>query len=104
MSYATITVFGQPKRLYRESIMKYMVSTEEKPQNFPIYAVHSDIDSYILFNDNTGNINNEEIQISKTDQNINEGNPDLETLVESKDRNVQEDKSKDNENKTPKQE
>lgn len=33
--------------------MKYMVSSEEKPQNFPIYAVHSDMDSYILFNDDT---------------------------------------------------
>jgi hypothetical protein len=53
MSYATISVFGQPKRLYRETLMKYMVSSEEKPQNFPIYAVHSDIDSYILFNDTT---------------------------------------------------
>ena len=51
MSYATISVFGQPKRLYRETLMKYMVSSEEKPQNFPIYAVHSDIDSFILFND-----------------------------------------------------
>ena len=30
-----------------------MVSSEEKPQNFPIYAVHSDIDSYILFNNST---------------------------------------------------
>lgn len=54
MSYATISVFGQPKRLYRETLMKYMVSSEEKPQNFPIYAVHSDIDSYILFNDSIG--------------------------------------------------
>ena len=53
MSYATISVFGQPKRLYKETLMKYMVSSEEKPQNFPIYAVHSDIDSYILFNDTT---------------------------------------------------
>ena len=53
MSYATISVFGQPKRLYRETLMKYMVSSEEKLQNFPIYAVHSDIDSYILFNDAT---------------------------------------------------
>jgi len=33
MSYATISVFGQPKRLYRETLMKYMVSSEEKPQN-----------------------------------------------------------------------
>ena len=31
--------------------MKYMVSSEEKPQNFPIYSIHSDMDSFILFND-----------------------------------------------------
>ena len=56
MSYATISVFGQPKRLYRETLMKYMVSSEEKPENFPIYAVHSDMDSFILFNDDTSTI------------------------------------------------
>ena len=83
--------------------MKYMVSTAEKPQNFPIYAVHSDIDSYILFNDNTGHTNNEEVQTIKIDQHINEGNPDIETLVGSKDGSVQEDKSSDDETKTLKQ-
>jgi len=51
MSYATIVVFGQPKRLCRETLMKYVVSSEEKPQNFPIYSIHSDMDSFILFND-----------------------------------------------------
>lgn len=50
LSYATILVFGQPKRLYRETLMKYVVSSEEKPQNFPIYFIHSDMDSFILFN------------------------------------------------------
>ena len=30
--------------------MKYMVSSEEKPQNFPIYSMHSDMDSFILYN------------------------------------------------------
>lgn len=76
MSYATISVFGQPKRLYRESLMNYMVSSEDKPQNFPIYVVHSDIDSYILFNDNSGPTNDEEIQTIKQDQHINEETPD----------------------------
>ena len=28
-----------------------MVSSEDKPQNFPIYSVHTDMDSFILFND-----------------------------------------------------
>jgi len=50
MSYTTISVFGQPKRLYKETLMKYVVSSQEKPQNFPIYSVHSDMDSFILYN------------------------------------------------------
>ena len=28
-----------------------MVSSEEKPQNFPLYSIHIDMDSFILFND-----------------------------------------------------
>ena len=51
MSYATIFVFWKPKSLYRETFLKYVVSSQEKPQNFPIYAIHSDMDSFILFND-----------------------------------------------------
>lgn len=31
MSYATISVFGHPKRLYHETLMKYVVSSQEKP-------------------------------------------------------------------------
>ena len=50
MSYATTSVFGQPKRVYRETLMKYVVSSQEKPQNFPIYSIHSDMDSFILYN------------------------------------------------------
>jgi len=53
LSYATISVFGQPKRLYRETLMRYMVSSEDKPQNFPIYSIHTDMDSFILFNDDS---------------------------------------------------
>jgi len=34
MSYATISVSRQPKRLYRETLMKYVVSSEEKPPKF----------------------------------------------------------------------
>lgn len=60
LSYATISVFGQPKRLYRETLMKYVVSSERKPENFPIYSIHSDMDSFILFNDDTNSpIDNE---------------------------------------------
>lgn len=29
--------------------MKYVVNSQDKPQNFPIYYVHSDMDSFILY-------------------------------------------------------
>jgi hypothetical protein len=51
MSYATFPVFGQQRRLYRETFMKYMVSSQEKPHNYPLYSAHSDLDSFILYND-----------------------------------------------------
>jgi hypothetical protein len=51
MSYATIPVFGQQRRLYRETLMKHMVSIQEKPHNYPLYSAHSDLDSFILYND-----------------------------------------------------
>jgi ribonuclease HI len=51
MSYATIPVFRKQRRLYRETLMKYMVSSQEKPHNYPLYSAHSDLDSFILYND-----------------------------------------------------
>ena len=54
MSYDTIFVFGQKRKLYRETLMKYMVSSAEKPQNYPIYSLHFDMDSFILCNLDTG--------------------------------------------------
>ena len=32
MTYATIPIFSQPRRLYRETHMKYMVSNQERPK------------------------------------------------------------------------
>ena len=57
MSYATISFFGQPKKLYRETLMKYMVSSVERPRNYPIYSTPIDMDSFILCNSET-NIEN----------------------------------------------
>jgi hypothetical protein len=51
MSYATIPVFGQHRRLYRDTLMKCVVNNQEKPHNYPLYSVHSDLDSFILYND-----------------------------------------------------
>ena len=54
-TYATIPVFSQLRRLYREAHMKFMVSSPEKPENSPIYFVHTDLDSFILYNDESSN-------------------------------------------------
>lgn len=69
MSYATIFVFGQQRKLYRETVMKYMVSSAEKPQNFPIYSMHSYMDSFILYNSDHDEkeITAEELKYKKTD-------------------------------------
>lgn len=50
MSYAKIFAFGKPKKLYQEILMKYMVTIQDRPENFPIYSIHSDNDSFILYN------------------------------------------------------
>jgi hypothetical protein len=42
---------GQQRRLYRETLMKYMVSSQYKPHNYPLYSFHLEIDSFILYND-----------------------------------------------------
>ena len=45
--------------------MKYMVNSQEKPHNYPLYSVHSDLDSFILCND--GDM---ESQISKLEDDV----------------------------------
>lgn len=49
-SYATIPVFNQQRRLWRENRLKYMVSSKECPENHPIYDVDMDMGSSIFFN------------------------------------------------------
>jgi hypothetical protein len=61
MYYATIPAFGQQRRLYRETLMKYMVSSQEKPHNYTLYYVHSNLDSFILYND--GDLENKIAQL-----------------------------------------
>ena len=51
MSYATIPIFNQKRRLYRESHMNYMVINIDKPNNSPIYSIQSNLDSFILCNE-----------------------------------------------------
>jgi hypothetical protein len=51
MSYATIPVFGHDKRLYKELLLKYMVSSKTQPNNHPIYAIDTEVGSSIFCND-----------------------------------------------------
>ena len=51
MTYATILVFNQTRILYRESHMKYMVNNQDRPNNTPLYSIHSSLDSFILYNE-----------------------------------------------------
>ena len=49
-SYATIPVFNTQRRLWRESRLKYMISSKECPENHPIYAVDTEMGSTIFLN------------------------------------------------------
>ena len=51
MSYATIPLFGGHRILYREKRLAYMVSSQDKIDNHPIYVVGIDLGSFIFLND-----------------------------------------------------
>jgi hypothetical protein len=51
MSYATIPIFFHDRCLYRDVLLKYMVSSKTQPNNHPIYSVDTDISSSIFYND-----------------------------------------------------
>ena len=50
-SYATIHIFGQMRKLYHETKLRYMITNKERPNNHPINVVHTDLESFILYND-----------------------------------------------------
>jgi hypothetical protein len=51
MSYATIPIFGQERILYREVLLKFMVSSKRKQDNHPIYFIDIEVGSTIFYND-----------------------------------------------------
>jgi hypothetical protein len=51
MSYAMIPIFGQERRLYKEVLLKYMVSSKTHPNNHPIYSIDTKVGSSIFYND-----------------------------------------------------
>jgi hypothetical protein len=51
MSHTTIPIFGQDRRLYREVLLKCLVSNKMQPNNHPIYSIDTDFGSSIFYND-----------------------------------------------------
>ena len=49
MSYATILVFGTQRRIFMEQRLSYMVTSAERPNNHPIYALDTELGSSIFF-------------------------------------------------------
>eukprot|EP00253_Pinus_taeda_P019497 PITA_19497 len=62
-SYATIPVFGQMRKVYREQKMKYMITNKEKPVNHPVNYVQTDFESYVLFADNFNEVDSQLVQV-----------------------------------------
>jgi len=63
-SYATIPIFGQLRKLYREKKMKYMIMSKEKPLNHPIKYVHTDLESFVLYSDSGFNdVNSQLVEV-----------------------------------------
>jgi hypothetical protein len=51
LSYATIPVFSEQRRLYKQNRLAYMINNNDNPENHPIYAVDTDMGSSMFFND-----------------------------------------------------
>ena len=58
-SYATIPMFGQMRKVYREHKMKYMITNKEKTINHPISYVHTDLESFVLYSDSFNDIDSQ---------------------------------------------
>ena len=78
ISFETIPVFNQTRRLYQETHMKYMVSNLDRPNNTPFYSIHSNLDSFILYNESDINeqIKGNEEEFKPSEQNYS--SPDKE--------------------------
>jgi len=50
MSYTTVPVFGQYRRLYKDVFLKYMVSNKAQLNKHPIYSLETELGSSIFFN------------------------------------------------------
>lgn len=78
ITYATIPLFGEQRRLYQETRMDYMVRSKDKPQNFPIYSFDTGLGSAILFN---GSVDGESEEMLSENQHLgNQQEDEKETM------------------------
>ena len=95
MSYATIPIFNPKRRLYREYHMKYMVSSLDRPNNTPVYSIHLDLDSFILYNE-------EEISQQEKESNKELSQPEQSNLpstqIQNNSNSISLEQQKENEN------
>jgi hypothetical protein len=64
--------------------MKYMVNSQDKPHNYPLYSVHLDIDSFILYNDGDmeRQIANMEDDVYNSEENITTPEEDKTMMIQ----------------------
>ena len=81
MTYATIPIFSQLRKLYREAHMKFMVRSLEKPKNSPLYSFHTYLDSFILYNDEF--IDEQELEDKNSNNRVEPTNPNIITALDT---------------------
>ena len=78
ISYDTIHVFAEQRRLYRENILSYMISIPKCPQIHPIYSIDTDLGSTIFCNDSSSEQPNSIVLIKQVE---NEEQSELTEII-----------------------
>ena len=82
--------------------MKYVVSSQEKPQNFPIYSIHSDMDSFILYNVETNPSNTLDVLAAKPKEIKKEkSSVQIQEISDTNDKSYNKEKPDENEKLNP---
>ena len=67
MSYATIPIFTEQRRLYMDNMLAYMIRSPECPHNHPIYSIDTDLGSAIFCNESSKELSKIMVLIKKTE-------------------------------------
>ena len=50
LSYATIPIFSEQRRLYRENCLAYMINNKDNTEKHPIYSIDTDMGYTMFYN------------------------------------------------------